>query len=136
MKKDYIAEMKDKRKTTSGAMWILLIFVILFILIIIRFAIRSDSNGGFFGSLPSGNDAYEIAKDYIKPTLKSPDAKFANGDFQCTKTSDSVYVVKSYFETKNINGEKAKTNFAVALKYNGGTSSDERNWTLVRLDEN
>ena len=67
----------------------------------IRVASRtSTSADSFFNVAPTGNDAYEIAKDYIRPTLKSP-AEFATEGFEFGKDSESVFVVKSYFETKS-----------------------------------
>ena len=116
-------------------MWILMIVIILFMVVIIRFAIRSGLNGPIFSSMPSGSEAYEIAKVYIKPTLKSPDVQFAEGEYQLDKSADSVYVVKSFFVSRNIVDEKIKTNFTITLKYQGGTISNDKNWTVLNLEE-
>src|SRR5580658_4793004 len=118
MKKDYLAENAAKQRTTRASMWALLIFIILFLVVIIRFAIRPGSNGDFLISMPTGDEAFKIAKDYMKPTLRSRDAAFADADYQYAKSSDSVYIVKSYFETNNTDRGKHKTNFTVRLKYN------------------
>jgi hypothetical protein len=136
VKEDYLSEKAHKKRISQQAMWALLIFIALFILIIVRFAFRPDAAEGFFSKLPSGDDAFEIARDYIKPTLKSPDVEFADGIYRYAKASDSVYVVKSYFETKNTGNRKVKTNFTITIKYNGGANLNERNWSLLSLEEN
>jgi hypothetical protein len=135
MKKNLSAEHARRKKSTNDAMWLLFILITLFTVIIARFALRSGVGNGFFNEMPSGSDAYEIARDYIRPTLRMPDTKFAEDGYQYAKTRDSVYVVKSYFITSfPING-KVKTNFTIRLKYNGGTSLNDNNWTLVNLQE-
>jgi ABC-type microcin C transport system permease subunit YejE len=135
MKKDYFSEKEAKRRTTKQGMWFLMIFIILFIVVIVRIALRGVINDGLLSTMPSGSDAYEMAKDYIKPTLKIAYADFPEQDYQYNKGADSVYVVKSYFETKDVSGSKVKTNFTVSLKYNGGTISEDRNWTLINIQE-
>ena len=92
-------------------------------------------NAGALSSLPSGNEAFEIARDFIKPTWKSADSKFPDDEYKFVKNSDSVYVVTSYFNTNNNYGTAVKTNFTATLKYNGGTMSNQQNWTLVNLEE-
>jgi len=136
MKRDYLAEKAAKKKVTREAMWILLIFIVLFLAVMFRIAWRSESAGGFFSSMPSGDDAYEIAKDYIIPTLRSSNVEFADKDYQYAKSSDSVYVIKSYFQAKDPSSGNAKTNYTVTIKYNGGTISNDRNWSLLNLQEN
>jgi hypothetical protein len=136
VKKDYLSEKAAKKKTTKEAMLVLLVFIILFIVIMVRFALRPDSRDNLFSSMPTGSEAYEIAKDYIKPTLKLPDVEFADEEYQYAKGADSVYVVKSYFETKDISNRKIITNFTIRIKYNGGTTLNEVNWSLISLEEN
>jgi len=133
MKRDYVAENADKKRTTKKAMWAFWVFIILFILIIMRFAVRSNPDGDFFAFAPTGDDAYKIAKDYVRPTLRSPEVQFADGDYHYTKISDSVFVVNSYFETKAEDNRKLKTYFAVTLKYNGGSNLNDKNWTLENM---
>jgi ABC-type phosphate/phosphonate transport system permease subunit len=135
MKRDYVAEKAARKRTTKEAMWFLLVLIIIFVVVIVRIAIRSISNDGLFSSMPGGDDAFEIAKDYIRPTLRFPDAVFADGDFQYAKGADSVYVVKSYFESNGTGTEKVKTNFTVRIKFNGGSHSNAQNWSLITLEE-
>lgn len=133
--KDYLTEKQEKIRSTARGIIVLLIFVVIFIAVIIRFAIRSGTNEGFFRLMPTGKDAYGISKDFILPSLKSADAEFPDKDYEVSKNSDSVYVVESHFDTKEISGQVIKTTFTATLKYNGGTSDDEHNWTLVKLEE-
>ena len=134
-KRDYASEKESKKRSTTEGMWLLILFIVLFIVIIIRFAMGSGSGEGLVSLMPSGNDAYAVARTYIRPSLSAPDVKFAEDNFQYTKGDDSVYVIKSYFEATFPGGEKAKTNFRIALKYNGGSISNTRNWLLLSLDE-
>ncbi|MFI5137723.1 MAG: hypothetical protein ACHQIM_07835 [Sphingobacteriales bacterium] len=133
MKRDYLAENAEKKRTTNKAMWAFWIFIILFILVIIRFSIRSDADDSISTSAPTADDAYEIAKDYIRPTLKPHEVKFPDGEYQYAKTSDSVFVVKSYFETRDEDNRKVKTYFTVTLRYNGGANLNDRSWTLENM---
>ena len=133
--KDYLKEKQEKAKTTVTGIIVLLIFIIIFIGVIVRFAIRSGTNDGFFPLMPTGKDAYEIAKDYIQSSIKSSDHEFPDKDYQFTKNSDSVYTITSHFDARNIRGEEIKTEFTATLKYNGGSTSDQHNWTLVKLEE-
>jgi hypothetical protein len=132
MKSKYEAEKEAKKKTTRQVMWLLLALLVLFSIVIIRVAARTGANEGFFNSEPSGDDAYEIAKDYVRPTLKSP-AEFATEGYQYTKAPDSVFIIKSYFVTEMDNHTKTKTGFTVKIKYNGGMVSNDRNWSLLTM---
>ena len=136
MKRDYEAEKAAKKQSTKQVMWMLLVVVLLFGTVITRLALRLGEKGEYYSSMPSGNDAMVVAKDFIRPTLKSPNVDFADEDFQVTKTSDSVYTVNSYYLTSYNDKEKIKTNFTVKLKYTGGTANNEKNWSLLNLNEN
>ena len=133
--KDYLTEKQEKIKATTRGIIVLLIFVVIFIAVIIRFAIRPGTNEGFFRLMPTGKEAYEISRDFILPSLKSTDAEFPDKDFEFSKNSDSVYIIKSHFDSRDISGREVKTEFTATLKYNGGTADDAHNWTLVKLEE-
>lgn len=135
MNKDYLAEKANKRKVAKEAFWILLIFIVLFTAIIMRFAIRSVFTEGIFSTMPSGDDAYKIAKHYIKPTINSPDASFADDDYRYAKDDDSVYIVKSHFNIKDSSNIKVIINYTIKLKYIGGKHTDEQSWTMLTLEE-
>jgi hypothetical protein len=40
MKKNYLADAENKKRTTKNAMWILLIFILVFVAVIARVALR------------------------------------------------------------------------------------------------
>jgi hypothetical protein len=134
-KRDYLTEKQEKSRTTARGIILLMIFIVIFIAVILRIAIRSDRNGGFFSSTPTGQNAYEMAKAFIKPTLKSSDIEFHDDEYESSTNSDSVYKITSYFDTKDSYGTAVKTNFTATLKYKGGSPMDERDWTLIKLDE-
>jgi len=134
-KRDYISEQQEKNRATTRGILVLFVFIIIFIAVIIRFAIRSGTNEAFLPLMPTGKDAYEIAKDYTLRTLKPANAEFSERDYDSAKNTDSIYIVKSYFETRELNGQNTKTEFTATLKYNGGAATNERNWTLVKLEK-
>jgi hypothetical protein len=134
MKRDYLSDKDEKKKSTRQGIIAIVIFVIIFIAVIFRFATRPGNNEGLSHQIPTGKEAYEIAKDYIKPTIKFPEAEFPDSDFQFSKNSDSVYVIKSYYEANNGSGQNVKTNFNITLKYNGGISSKAENWKMVSME--
>ncbi len=131
MNKDYVKEDIAKRKFTTQGMWALIIFILLFLSVLGRFAIRRASNGGlFFNTMPSSNDAFEVSKDFIRSTLKSSGAEFASGQFECAKGADSTYVVKSFFDADGL-----RTHFVIKLKYTGGDNLDDHSWTMLYLQQ-
>ena len=84
MKKDYLADQKHKVGITKQGMVVLFIFIGLFLTVIFRVAVRSGTSS-LFSSMPSGNDAFEIAKYYIKPTIKTADVDFCRRKFRICK---------------------------------------------------
>ncbi|WP_428331429.1 hypothetical protein [Mucilaginibacter sp.] len=136
MKRDYLTEKELNKKSTKEGIWILFVFILLFIFVIFRIAIRSGTNDRLFGSLPTKNDAFQIAKDYLRPNFKTQDIEFNDDDFQCSKNADSIYVVKSYFKTLLAGSANPQTKFIITLKYNGGENNRDRNWTVMKLIEN
>ncbi|MDB5005907.1 MAG: hypothetical protein JWP45_300 [Mucilaginibacter sp.] len=69
MKKDYKAEKENKNRTTKSGILVLVIFIIIFMMVIFRIAVRSNLRDTYFNEMPTGKDAFVIAKDYIKPTI-------------------------------------------------------------------
>jgi hypothetical protein len=134
-KKDYLSEKQEKTRSTARGIIALLVFIIIFIAVIVRIAFRPGIDGNFFSSMPGGADAYQIAKRFIKPAPKLSDVEFPNDEYQLSKKSDSIYVITSYFDTKDTYGTNVKTNFTATLKYNGGSALNQRHWTLIKLDE-
>jgi len=134
MGKVYLAEKKKKKKSAMKGVVVLVFAAIAFVAIVIKFALTGSVEDVFTGA-PSSTDVYEIAKDFVRPTLKSPDATFSDSAFQFGQTQDSVYVIKSFVETPDGTGSNQRTNFEITLKYKGGLRTEERNWEVLNLNE-
>jgi len=134
MQNAYINEKNNKKKATLKFVWILIVFGILFAIIVARFAL-SGSEEDLFSGAPSSDDVYNIAKEFVKPTLKGATADFSDSQYQFGQKQDSVYVIKSFVQTKDNDGEDQKTNFEIILKYKGGSKSEQQNWEVLNLSE-
>lgn len=132
--RDYVKEKEHKIKSTRQGLIILSIFIVIFMSMIIRLAIRRGSDYGLSNPATKGADAYGVARDYLKASMRHPGAEFSDDDFQYSQPSDSVYIVRSYFEVEK-DGESIKTNFSATLQYLGGPSSDDHNWRVLSLNE-
>ena len=130
MGKKYLAEKKKKKKSAMSGVAVLIILALIFIFIIAKFALTSDVEDTFSGA-PSHDDVYAIAKEYVRPTLKSGDATFSDSEYEFGKKEDSVYVIKSHVDLN----DGQRTNFEITLKYKGGVKTDERNWDVLNLNE-
>lgn len=129
MEKKYLAEKKKKKKSAMSGVAILVILGLIFIFIIAKFALTSTIDDTFSGA-PTQDDVYAIAKQYVKPTLKS-DGSFSDSEYEFGKKEDSVYVIKSHVDLN----DGQRTNFEITLKYKGGVKTDERNWDVLNLNE-
>jgi hypothetical protein len=137
MKKgDYLEAKEEKRKPTGEAIVVLVVFIIVFIAVIFRFAIRSGTNEGFFSSMPAKAQAYKVSAAFVRPTIKLPgDVSFPDNDYQCSNNSDSIYAIKSYYTVEDSDGHESKQKFTITLKYHGGSYSDHRNWSMIDLQQ-
>lgn len=130
---DYALEKRQKKKDALKVVWILGFLGIIFIIIITRFALAG--NNQFYSSAPTDDAVYAIAKRFVQPTLKNKHVSFLTSGYKFVKQRDSVYVIRSYAETKNISGWKETTNFEIVLKYNGGSAYSQSNWEVLNLTE-
>ncbi|MBB5394423.1 hypothetical protein [Mucilaginibacter sp. AK015] len=133
MAKDYLKDKVVKKKSASVVGWLLALLVLIFAIMIGRFALSGSIN--MFSGLPDSDDAYKIAKQFIIPTTLSKNVDFSDSEYKFAKKSDSVYVIKSFYTSKFDSGETSKTNFTITLKYNGGAGAKTSNWTLLNLDQ-
>ncbi|HEY0245851.1 MAG TPA: hypothetical protein VGC01_09830 [Mucilaginibacter sp.] len=134
--KNFLDDKAKKKKSGLKALWLLLILLVVIVAMIVKIVLTGTLKPDTTTGLPTSDDAYTIAKEFIKPTLKSSSADFEDSKYQFGKTSDSVYVIKSSVISKNANNESVTINFKITLKYNGGQASREKNWTLVNIDKN
>ena|ERR1700743_3825626 len=136
MAKDYLAEKAQKRKTGQKALWLLIILVVVVVSIIVKITLGDKLKPNVFNGLPTSDEAYTVAKEFIRPTLKSSDADFSDSHYQFAKISDSVYVIKSKVVSSDSKDEKVTLDFKVTLQYKGGEPTRQKNWTLIGIDEN
>jgi hypothetical protein len=131
MKRDYKAEIERKGKSAKQGMAVLIIFIILFVIVMVRVALHSDLGESLSGSaMPSDNDAFIIAKDYIKTSSSSTAIRFTDDSFRGDHDADSVYVIKSTYEA---GPNTDKTSFSITLKYHGGSKLSNNSWSVISL---
>jgi hypothetical protein len=135
MAKTYLTHKQGKKSFALKGIWVLIVLAIIFAVILVRFAI-SGTKFGFSRDLPGSDEAYAIAKQFIKPTIKSSNINFPDSGYQCARKDDSTYMIKSYVDSKTPPGEKSTIPFEITIKFNGGAASDKKNWKVIYLNEN
>ncbi|WP_179414048.1 hypothetical protein HDF19_17155 [Mucilaginibacter sp. E4BP6] len=85
--------------------------------------------------MPSSNEVYSVAKQFVLPTLKGSGASFSEDGYEYGKKADSVFIIRSVVNTKTRGGDLLKTNFEITLKYKGGAVADESSWEVLNLNE-
>ena len=124
----FLKEKSLKKRSANKAVWVLLFFCAVIITMVVKISLTGSLKPSFFSGLPTNEDAYEIAKEYVRPALKSSSVTFAEDGYQFAKTSDSVYVIKSSVET-----EGTTTEFKIKLQYKGGHPNKQKNWSVIDL---
>ena len=133
MERNYVESKKARKKSALKAVWVLVALSLIAIFILIKFAhtgIRLTTSG-----LPTGDEAYEVAQDFVKATLRSDRVDFPGSGYQLAKRSDSVYVIRSVVEVTDEAGEKKTNNFKVVMEYKGGNQDEQKNWSLLNISE-
>ncbi|MGZ3889634.1 MAG: hypothetical protein ACXVIY_07645 [Mucilaginibacter sp.] len=98
-----------------------------------RYALSGSRKG--IGDVPDYDDAYLMAKTFVKPTIKSSKITFPESGYQCAQKPDSVFIVKSYAEAKDRPGSDSVTSFEITLKFVGGKVADKHNWKVLNIIE-
>ncbi|MCC8426116.1 hypothetical protein [Mucilaginibacter sp. UR6-11] len=132
---DYLNQKANKKKTGNRALWVFLVFIFIAITVVVKITLTGSLKPEFFKGMPGSDDVYAVAKEFIRPTLRSSGVTFADSKYKFGKQADSVYVIQSSVESTNDNGEKINTEFKIILKYNGGQVDKQKNWTLIDLSE-
>jgi len=135
MAKTYLNYKEIKKSFALKGTFVLIILAIIFTVILVRFA-RSGARADALNGTPDSDEAYTIAQEFIKPTIKSSHISFPESGYQCAQKPDSVFIIKSYAESKKQTGEKNITTFNITLRFNGGLVSDKKSWKLLDLTEN
>lgn len=133
MEKNYVESKNARKKSALKAVWVLVILSLAAIFILVRFAhtgIRFSTSG-----LPTGDEAYEVAQDFVKATLRSDKVDFPGSGYQLAKRSDSVYVIRSVVEVTDESGGKKTNNFKILMEYKGGNQTEQKNWNLLNISE-
>jgi len=134
--KNYLAHKKQKKKSAVKVVWIILLLAIVFIIIVVKFALSGDNDiNTMFSGMPSSNEVYSVAKQFVLPTLKGSGASFSEDGYEYGKKADSVFIIRSVVNTKTSGGDLLKTNFEITLKYKGGAVADESSWEVLNLNE-
>ena len=135
MSEHYLKNKAAKESFLMKGTVVLIVLAIIFIVFMARFAL-SYSKTDMLNTAPNSDIAYSIAKQLIRPTIKSHKVSFQEAGYQCAQKSDSVFIIKSYAESRDEQGPKSITTFEVSLKYLGGEISDKNNWKVLNLNEN
>jgi len=134
MQINYLEHKSRRKESSKKAFWLVAVMVFLFGVTIFRFATSSVNMTS--PGLPTNDDAYDVAKDFIADAMKTNDVDFPGNGYQVAKRSDSVYVIRSVVETTNMMGFKNDNNFRVLMQYNGGKQNEKRNWSLLQISGN
>jgi len=136
MTQTYLKEKQLKKKRAMKGVYAIIIAGVVFIFIMVKFAISGDVTEVLsFSKMPNADDAYKIAKEFVIPTIRSGNTSFSDDRYQFGKKADSVFIIKSYVLSTDSQGETNRTNFEVILKYNGGPKFLKKNWNLVDINE-
>jgi hypothetical protein len=135
MTKNYLNYKEVKKSFARKVIILFSILAVIFVIAVIRFAL-SGYQFGFINSPPGNEDAYAVAKEFIKPGIKSTHVNFPDSGYQCAQKPDSVYVIKSYVESKNQSGEKSVITYEITMRFNGGNARNKNSWKLLDLTKN
>ncbi|HJP63106.1 MAG TPA: hypothetical protein VJ844_06665 [Mucilaginibacter sp.] len=134
MTEHYIQHDAEKKTFLKKGSVVIVIIALMSTVIMTRYAL-SGSRKSILGNVPDYDDAYAMAKTFVRPTIKSRDISFPASGYQCAQQPDSVFIVKSYAEAKGRKDPQNVTSFQITLKFNGGKVADKNNWKVINLIE-
>ncbi|MBS1524328.1 MAG: hypothetical protein JST19_01690 [Bacteroidetes bacterium] len=134
MEKPYSSHKEIKKSFALKGMLVLLVLAFIFTLFMVRYALSGTRKN--VEGVPDSDDAYAIAKQFVKPTIKANDISFPESDYQCAQKPDSVFIIKSYAESKNAEGSKSVISFEITLRFFGGNTMNKDSWKVISLNEN
>jgi len=132
MANTYMQGKAARKKTAMKAVWLLFLLIIISLIVIIRMINPSGLSVSI--GAPNNDDAYYVAKEFIKPTLKATSVSFPETGYQYAKRPDSIYVIRSFSLTKDESGEESKSPFEIRMKYKGGLNKNMENWSVLAID--
>src|SRR5579871_5243504 len=131
----YLQDKAAKQRFLQKGMVVVVVLILIFTVFVTRFAL-SGSRDDLMNGAPGSEDAYLVAKQFVKPSIKARNISFPETGYQCAQKPDSVFVVKSYAEDKDQPGSKNITSFQITLKFIGGNVADKRSWRMLDINEN
>ncbi len=134
--KDYHHLKNSKKGIARTGVWIIIALICLFGLVLYRFANSGREGESLLSRMPSSGQAYEVAQQFVRPALRSSKVHFADDGYEFGKKADSVYIIRSYAEVTDDNGDQSREYFRVIIKYNGGGATDKDNWELQDMNVN
>ncbi|MEO6149781.1 MAG: hypothetical protein ABIN95_03805 [Mucilaginibacter sp.] len=131
----YTKKKKLENKKAHGGVWMIFVLLALFAIIIFRVASSGSASNSMFNGLPTSDGVYEVAKEFVRPTLRSNNAEFSEEGYEFAQKTDSIYVIRSFAETPSGSGDGSltKESFRITMKYKGGTVSNKENWEVLDL---
>jgi hypothetical protein len=130
----YLKDKAAKKRFLLKGLIALSSLSVIFAIFITSFAL-SGSAAGYANNAPESKDAYLIAKQFVRPTIRSSRVSFPESDYQCAQKPDSIFIVKSYAEAGDQPKPKNVTTFEITLKFLGGNVADSKNWKMLRINE-
>ncbi|MBS1530543.1 MAG: hypothetical protein JSU01_09565 [Bacteroidetes bacterium] len=130
----YIEHNAEKKTFLKKGLIVMVAIATISTVFMTRYAL-SGSRKGISDNAPDYDDAYLMAKTFIRPTIKSADIVFPVSGYQCAQKPDSVFIVKSYAEKKGKQDPKNITSFEITLKFTGGKVDDKHNWKVINVIE-
>jgi len=94
MKDSFEEQLAERKKFTNKATWVFFIIILIVAIVVLKVAVRQGAIASSNGSMPSKDDAFEVAKEIVKPTLRSADVDFSEGQYAFSKSNDSIYTTK------------------------------------------
>jgi hypothetical protein len=128
----YLKQKAAKKKSGTKALVLFVIVIAVVVSIVVKITLSGSLKPEFFKGMPDSEDTYEIAKQFIEPTLKSSSVNCQDDHYQFGTQADSVFVIQSSVETHD-GSDKLNTPFKIILKYNGGQVDKKKNWSLIDL---
>jgi hypothetical protein len=135
MSKSYLNHKENKRKFAVKLVIFLIVLAVIFSVALIRLA-NTGTSTDVVNNPPRNEDVYTMAKEFIRPGIKSSYISFPETGYQFAQTSDSTYTIKSYMESKNQSGEKSVTPFVITLQFYGGDARNKKRWKMISLIKN
>jgi len=130
----YIQNDAAKKNFVKKGTAVLITIAFISTIFMTRYAL-SGSRKDLSGDVPDYDDAYAMAKTFIRPTLKAANISFPVSGYQCAQKPDSIFVVKSYAEAKGKQDPANVTSFEITLKFTGGKVGDKQNWKVINMIE-